>query len=121
MHEDRSPLLGTCISHWSKAGHELVWRFTPPQPGRYRIGLAYCCAGDGSRELIVDGKPVTVFTCPATGGLGQDNRDWRTLFIKGADGKNVELDLGKKPAEITLRSDKGDSVNLNYIWLEKAD
>ena len=121
VHEDRSPLMGTCISHWNKAGHELVWRFTPPRPGRYRIGLAYCCAGDGSRELIVDGKPVATFTCPATGGLGHENRDWRTLFIKSADGKNVELELGEKPAEITLRSDKGDSVNLNYIWLERAD
>ena len=119
---DKSPMAGkTCISHWNKTGHELVWRVTPDQPGRYLVGIAYCGAGATTRELIVDGKVITSFACPATGGLGEDERDWKTLFIKGKDGKNVTLELDAKPVEIALRNDGGSSINLNFVWLEKAD
>jgi len=121
VRSDKSPMAGkTCISHWNKAGHELVWRVTPKQRGRYLIGIAYCCAGAATRELAVDGKVITSFVCPATGGLGEDERDWKTLFIKGKDGKNVTLELDAGPVEIALRNDGGSSVNLNFVWLEKV-
>jgi len=110
---------GTCISHWDKAGHWLMWKFKVETEGDYSLALRFCGDRNAARRITLDGGAPLDVTFPSSGGLSANANEWRHAFVlQGKDPRPFRLAKG----EHTLRLENIDDqpLNLDYaLWLKR--
>jgi hypothetical protein len=107
------------LSHWSAPGHTLVWKLNNA-PGRYKIILRCATNKNGAARMIrVNGKICRETILPSTGGLGDNEFQWHTFYLRDKNGKDIILDLPEN-AELSLEVVK-ESVNPDCFYLVKID
>jgi len=107
------------LSHWAAPGHTLVWNLNNA-PGSYKIILRYATNKNGAVRMIrVNGKIYKEAVLPSTGGLGDNEFQWHTLYLRDKNDKDIVLELPEN-AELSMEVVK-DSVNPDRFHLVKID
>jgi hypothetical protein len=118
LRTDKFGAIGQAISHWDTAGHELQWKITTPQAGKYWLILRCCSPVGAQRETSVDGGAPYKQGLGATGGFGSDTAsDWAHQAVRGADGNRVVFDLTAGEHVIKIVNLDGKGLNLDYLAL----
>jgi hypothetical protein len=97
----------------------LVWKLNNA-PGRYKIILRCATNKNGAVRMIrVNGKICGETILPSTGGLGDNEFQWHTFYLRDKNGKDIIIDLPEN-AELSLEVVK-ESVNPDCFYLVKID
>jgi len=114
------------VQGWQGAAHALTWEVEAPAAGYYILGARYCTEmKDPVREIKINGEvqePLSPFIFPTTGGWARSNDDWKFAYaLDSVDGKPLLLKLTAGKNTITLTSNDGLGVNLDFLVVASPD
>ena len=113
---DKIGMHGKCFSHWDNEGHELAWRLSVPEDGKYQLSVRYASTVDARRSFTLNGESLGVFELPSSGGFGDSSSDWLSYTLERNGGQLV-FPLKAGSAELKICNADGSSLNLDYIQL----
>jgi len=117
---DKEHVSAQCLSHWDKEGHWLEWKFPAPKEGRYELIFRYSATREARREVTVDGRRLGVLEFSATGGFGDNGKDWKEQAFRNFH-KTGKLGLSAGEHVLRVTNIGNTSMNLDFIGYHRID
>ncbi|CAN5813309.1 hypothetical protein BH11BAC3_BH11BAC3_27900 [soil metagenome] len=114
-HNKVEPLMDQLYAGWTEPGEWINYTVDVTKSGKYSIGIMHTASGDGSIELLLDGKPFTGELIIPSTRTDNETVAWRQWHHWNRIDHLTTVHLTKGKHLLTLKTITNGNMNYDYI------